>query len=214
MLSAKEVLQVCSIIPVLAIEDAAKAVDIAYALKDGGINIMEITLRTDAACDAISKVAQEVDGMMVGAGTVINTEQFKMVKDAGARFVISPGMTESLLDYAQDSKTPFIPGVANASDVMLGMEYGLSAFKLFPAHIVGGVDTLKAFSGPFKEVSFCPTGGVNINNLRGYLDMPNVLCVGGTWICPSDLIKEGKYEEITRLCKEGLIVARGNTDAA
>jgi len=203
-------MKVSPIIPVLAIKDASKAVDIALALQEGGINIMEITLRTDAAVDAIAKVAKKLPSMVVGAGTVINEKQFKAVKDAGAKFVISPGMTRSLLEYSQDIGIAFIPGVASASDIMLGMEYELDAFKLFPANIVGSVDALKAFAGPFGNVSFCPTGGVKLGNMNAYLSMNNVLCVGGTWICPSELIDRNDFQAITDLCKEALNSIEGN----
>lgn len=204
MLSAKEVMNVSPIIPVLAIKDASKAVDIALALQEGGINVMEITLRTQEAVDAIAKVAKELPSMVVGAGTVVNEKQFKTVKDAGAKFIISPGSTSSLLEYSQDMGIAFIPGVASASDIMLGMEYGLDAFKLFPANIVGSQKALKAFSGPFPDISFCPTGGVKLNNMNDYLSLENVLCVGGTWICPSELIDSNDFQGIADLCKEAI----------
>ncbi len=210
MLSAKEVMKVSPIIPVLAVKEVSKAVDIALALQEGGINIMEITLRTDAAVDAIAKVADELPSMMVGAGTVVNEEQFKTVKDAGAKFVISPGITNSLLEYSQDIGIAFIPGVASASDIMLGMEYGLDAFKLFPANIVGGAAALKAFGGPFGNISFCPTGGVNPENMNQYLSLDNVLCVGGTWVCPSELIDQNDFQEISKRCKEALVSIERN----
>lgn len=205
MLSAKEVMKISPVIPVLAIKDASKAVDIALALQKGGINIMEITLRTEEAVDAIDKVAKELPTMVVGAGTVVNEKQFKAVKDAGAKFIISPGATSSLLEYSQDMGIAFIPGVASASDIMLGMEYGLDAFKLFPANIVGSQKALKAFSGPFSCISFCPTGGVELNNMNDYLSLDNVLCVGGTWVCPSELIDANDFQGITDLCKEAII---------
>lgn len=204
MLSAKEVMTISPIIPVLSIKDASKAVEIALALQKGGINIMEITLRTEQAIDAIAKVAQQLPSMMVGAGTVINKKQFKEVKEAGAKFVISPGMTISLLDYAQGTGVAFIPGVASASDIMLGIEYKLNAFKLFPANIVGSKEALKAFRGPFSDILFCPTGGVTLNNMNDYLSLDNVLCVGGTWICPSELIDANDFQGITDLCEEAI----------
>jgi len=204
MLSAKEVMQISPIIPVLAIKDASKAVDIALALQEGGINIMEITLRSEEAVEAIAKVAQGLPSMVVGAGTVVNKKQFKAVKDAGAKFIISPGSTSSLLEYSQDMGIAFIPGVASASDIMLAMEYGLDAFKLFPANIVGSQKALKSFSGPFPDISFCPTGGVRLNNMNDYLCLDNVLCVGGTWVCPSELIDANDFQGITDLCKKAI----------
>lgn len=213
MLSAKEIMQVSPIIPVIAIKDASKAVDIALALQEGGINIMEITLRTQEALGAIEKVVKELPSMVVGAGTVINSDQFKAVKDVGAKFVISPGMTTSLLEYSQDIGIAFIPGVATASDIMRAMEYGLDTFKLFPANIVGSIDALKAFSGPFSNASFCPTGGIELNNMNNYLSLDNVLCVGGTWICPSKLIDANDFDGITQLCKGALAsIVRNNNE--
>ena len=213
MLSAKEIMQVSPIIPVIAIKDASKAVDIALALQEGGINIMEITLRTQEALGAIEKVVKELPSMVVGAGTVINSDQFKAVKDVGAKFVISPGMTTSLLEYSQDIGIAFIPGVATASDIMRAMEYGLDTFKLFPANIVGSIDALKAFSGPFSNASFCPTGGIELNNMNNYLSLDNVLCVGGTWICPSKLFDANDFDGITQLCKGALAsIVRNNNE--
>lgn len=204
MLSAKDVLNTSPIIPVVMIDDASKAVNIAHALQEGGIKIMEITLRSEDALQSIANVAKECPEMLVGAGTVISKKQFEDVETAGAKFVISPGMTQDLLSFAVKQTIPFIPGVATVSDIMRGLEYGLDTFKLFPANIVGGVGALKAFSGPFSNVSFCPTGGINIENVNDYLSLKNVLCVGGTWICPSKYIENDDYSSITHLCKEAL----------
>jgi len=206
MLSAKEVMQVSPIIPVLAIEDASKVLDIAKALQEGGVNIMEITLRTDAAYEAIAVVAKELPSMCVGAGTVVNLKQYKEVKKQGAQFIISPGVNESLLEYSKNSGITYIPGVSTASEIMLALEYGLYDLKLFPANIVGGVKALKAFSGPFSQVNFCPTGGVSLENLTEYIGLDNVACVGGTWFCAKELIDKGDYKTITALCKEALEV--------
>lgn len=211
MLKAQEIMGISPIIPVVSIHDASKAVETALALQEGGINIIEITLRSADAIKAIEAVAKAVPSMCVGAGTVVNAEQFQMVQDAGANFVISPGMTENLLKHAQTSEVPFLPGVATASDIMLGMEYGLDAFKLFPANVVGGQGALKAYGGPFSQISFCPTGGVTLMNMNQFLSMKNVLCVGGTWICPSDLIDAGDFKGISTLCKEAMIAV--NRDA-
>jgi len=206
MLSAKEVMQVSPIIPVLAIEDASKVLGIAKALQEGGVNIMEITLRTDAAYEAIEIVAKELPSMCVGAGTVVSLKQYKEVKKRGAQFIISPGVNASLLEYSKDSGITYIPGVSSASEIMLAMEYGLYDLKLFPANIVGGTKALKAFSGPFSQVNFCPTGGVSLENLCKYIGLANVICVGGTWFCTKELIDKGDYKTITSLCKEALEV--------
>jgi len=206
MLSAKEVMKVSPIIPVLAIEDASKVLDIAKALQEGGVNIMEITLRTDAAYEAIETVAKELPSMCVGAGTVVSVKQYKEVKKRGAQFIISPGVNERLLEYSKDSAIAYIPGVASASDIMLAMEFGLHELKLFPANIVGGSKAIKAFGGPFSGISFCPTGGVNLENLREYIQLDNVICVGGTWFCAKELIDNEDYKRITALCKEAIEV--------
>ncbi len=204
MLTPRSVMTTSPIIPVVAIDDADKAVDLAHALMEGGINIIELTLRTEAALEAISAIAASLPSMVVGAGTVLNPVQFDKAVDHGAQFVISPGFTPTLLHHASHSNTPFIPGVANASAIMMALEYGLDAFKLFPATIVGGVPALKAFQGPFKEISFCPTGGITLDNFQEYLSLSNVLCVGSTWITPQDLIKDSDFESITLRCKKVL----------
>jgi 2-dehydro-3-deoxyphosphogluconate aldolase/(4S)-4-hydroxy-2-oxoglutarate aldolase len=204
MINPREVLQVCSIIPVIAIENASDAVPLALALQAGGINIMEITLRTDAAIESIRNVATEVPDMIVGAGTVLTTHQFDEVCEAGAKFVISPGFSDKLLEHANFSSIPLIPGVATASEIVRAMEYGFDTFKLFPANIVGGVDALKSFGGPFSSIKFCPTGGIKLENMNDYLSLENVLCVGGTWLTPKELLKSQKFDAITQLAKEAL----------
>lgn len=203
-MTANEVLSVSPIVPVIAIDDAARAVDLAHALLEGGIGIMEITLRTADGLRAIEAVASHVKGMCVGAGTVLNFDQFERAEDAGAQFVISPGATPSLMHHASHKKIPFILGVATATEIMMAQEYGLDTFKLFPAEVVGGVNALKAFYGPFKSTRFCPTGGVNRSNLREYLAQPNVLCVGGTWIATPERIAKGEFAAITHDAKEAL----------
>ncbi len=200
----REVLSVSPIVPVITIENADDAIPLAKALSEGGVNIMEITLRTDAGLESIKRIAQEMPDMIVGAGTVVNTTQFDEVYKAGAKFIISPGFTTKLLEHASKNSIPLIPGVATASEIMTAMEYGLDTFKLFPANIVGGVGALKSFSGPFKDIRFCPTGGVNLENLNEFLGLENVLCVGGTWFVPKDDISNHNFEKITQLCKEAL----------
>ena len=208
MLTPRSVMTTSPIIPVVVIDDAAKAVDIAHALMEGGIHIIEVTLRTEAALKAIGAISASLPSMVVGAGTVLNPDQFDKAIDHGAQFVISPGFTPTLLHHASHSHTPFIPGVANASAIMMALEYGLSAFKLFPANIIGGVPVLKAYQGPFKEISFCPTGGITIDNFQEYLSLSNVLCVGGTWIASQELVKDSDFESITLRSKEALALLR------
>lgn len=202
MLNIREVMQVSKIIPVMSVNSVEEALSLSEALLKGGVSIFEITLRTSCAIDAIIAVAKEFPEATTGAGTVVNTEQFKMVENTGADFVISPGLTEQLATY--ESTIPLLPGVSTASEIMLGMEYGFSAFKLFPANIAGGVGALKAFGAPFKDVVFCPTGGVNAANAKEFLALDNVLCVGGSWIVPSDLIAQKKFSQITTLTKDSL----------
>ena len=202
MLNAREVMAVSKIIPVMSVNSVEESLRLCEALIEGGISIFEITLRTPCAMDAIAAVAKEFPQATTGAGTVLNPEQFKMVEDAGATFAISPGLTKSLAEYK--NAIPLLPGVASASEIMQGLEYGYDAFKLFPANIVGGVNALKSFGAPFGDVVFCPTGGVNAANAKEFLALKNVLCVGGSWIVPADAIKEKNFAEITRLTKEAL----------
>lgn len=203
-MNAREVLTVSPIVPVITIENENDALPLAKALIEGGVNVMEITLRTKAGLKSIEIIAKELPEMVVGAGTVINEEQFDAVCSAGAKFVISPGFTTKLLEHASKSDVPLIPGVATASEIMSAISYGLDTFKLFPANIVGGIGALKAFYGPFSEIKFCPTGGVNLENLKEFLSQPNVLCVGGTWFVPKDDISNHNFDKITKLCKEAM----------
>lgn len=202
MLSAREVMGVSKIIPVMSVNSVEESLRLCEALIEGGISIFEITLRTPCAVDAIAAVAKEFPNATTGAGTVLNPEQFKMVEDAGATFAISPGLTKSIAEY--ENAIPLLPGVASASEIMQGLEYGYDAFKLFPANIVGGVNALKSFGAPFGDVVFCPTGGVNAANAKEFLALKNVLCVGGSWIVPAEAIKAKNFAEITRLSKEAL----------
>lgn len=203
-MTPREVLDISPIIPVVAIEDPDKAVDLANALLEGGINIIEVTLRTKNAIQAIENIAKNVPDMVLGAGTVINPSQYDQAIDAGVHFVISPGFTYKLLEHAVKDDIPLIPGVATASEIMAGVDFGLDTFKLFPANIVGGIGAIKAFAGPFKEVMFCPTGGVNEDNIQDYLNLCNVGCVGGTWLASKKLIENGDFDLIKRNCKEAL----------
>lgn len=203
-MTPREVLNVSPIIPVVAIEDPETAVDLAHSILAGGINIIEVTLRTKKAIKAVEKIIQNVPDMIVGAGTVINPEQYDQVCDLGVKFVISPGYTDKLLSHSLKDDTPLIPGVASASEIMHCMDYGLDTFKLFPANIVGGVKAIKSFGGPFKDVMFCPTGGVNEDNIQDYMKLKNVGCVGGTWLASKKLIENLEFDLITRNCKEAL----------
>jgi len=175
------IMRTAPVIPVLVIEDAAHARTIAEALVQGGLPVLEVTLRTDAALDAIHEMA-DVPGAIVGAGTVLSADQLAAAAAAGAGFIVSPGLTEPVARAAIDSRIPFLPGVANAGDIMRGLDLGLDRFKFFPAEASGGRKTLSALAGPFGEVRFCPTGGITPENAPGYLSEPHVLCVGGSWL--------------------------------
>ena len=203
-MTAKEVMELSPIVPVIALESVEDALPLAEALLAGGINVMEITLRTEAGLKSIEVISKTLPQMNVGAGTVLNARDFKNAIEHGAKFVFSPGISEELMQTSKALNIPLIPGVATASEVMLAKNSGFEACKLFPATLVGGVDMLKAFGGPFASIYFCPTGGVNLNNLNDFLALPNVLCVGGSWIVPSKLIREKRFDEITRLSREAL----------
>jgi len=192
-----EIMTLAPVVPVLVIDDAATARPIAEALVAGGIRALEVTLRTPAALDVIREMAK-VDGAVVGAGTVTNETQLRQAIDAGARFIVSPGLTERLGRAAIDSGVPFLPGTANAADIMLGLDLGLTHFKFFPAEAAGGIPALKALAAPFYQARFCPTGGVTLASAPNWLAIPEVLCVGGSWIVPR---KVGDYAAVTAAAK-------------
>jgi len=178
-----DIMQTSAVIPVLVIEDAATARPIAEALVAGGLRVLEVTMRTAAALDAIREMKQ-VPGAIVGAGTVVNADQFSQVMDAGAEFIVSPGLTERLARPIIESGVPFLPGIANAADIMTGLDLGLTHFKFFPAEANGGLKALKALAAPFYQCSFCPTGGITEKSAREWLAFEPVLCVGGSWVTP------------------------------
>ena len=185
------------IMPVVTIETADQAVPLAHALLQGGLTAIEVTLRTPAGLPGIEAIARHVPQMAVGAGTVLSPADLLAVAKVGATFALSPGSTPDLLTAAKTSPIAFVPGVATASEVMAVLAAGLTTMKLFPASIVGGVPMLRALAGPLGDAMFCPTGGVSLDNAAAYLAEPNVLCVGGTWIAPLDLIRAGNWAEIT-----------------
>lgn len=203
-LTPTEIMTLSPIMPVIQIDDVKQAIPLAQALIEGGINVLEVTLRTEAAIDAIHLLAKEVPQAHIGAGTVVNPDDLKRVQDAGASFALSPGSTTSLLKAATEMDYPLIPGIATGSEVMHGLDLGYTHFKLFPATTVGGIPLLKSFSGPYQSARFCPTGGVNVDNFTDFLDLENVLCVGGSWIVPSNLIQAGDFDQITALTKTAL----------
>lgn len=198
----QENLRQTRIVPVIVLKDVAHAVPLAKALVEGGLNILEITLRTPAALDSIKAIAQEVPGAIVGAGTVINAAQFATAVAAGSKFVVSPGLTAEVVQASRAHATPILPGVATASEVMTGLALGLSTFKFFPAETSGGAPAIKALGGPFPQALFCPTGGVSPKNLSSYLSLPNVICAGGSWMVPADLSAEGAFDQARALARE------------
>ncbi len=199
-----EVLQISPIIPVVVIENIKDAVPLAQSLVEGGIQIIEVTLRSGCALEAIELIAKNVPKMRVGAGTILNPTQLEQAQNRGAEFLISPGLTIKLLEHAKKKDMPLIPGVSSSSEVMQALELGYNALKFFPAEYCGGVKLLNAFNGPFKGVKFCPTGGISIDNMHSYLNLENVLCVGGSWLTPKHLIQNKEWDKITEICKRSL----------
>ncbi|WP_231168608.1 bifunctional 4-hydroxy-2-oxoglutarate aldolase/2-dehydro-3-deoxy-phosphogluconate aldolase [Helicobacter pylori] len=201
-----EVLQISPIVPVVVIEDIKDAVPLAQSLVEGGIYIIEVTLRSSCALEAIELIAKNVPKMRVGAGTILNPTQLEQAQNRGAEFLISPGLTIKLLEYAKKKDMPLIPGVSSSSEVMQASELGYNALKFFPAEYCGGVKLLDAFNGPFKGVKFCPTGGISADNMHSYLNLENVLCVGGSWLTPKNLIQNKEWDKITEICKRSLVL--------
>ena len=189
------------VVPVVVIENAEQAVGLAQALLDGGMNVIEITLRNAYALEAIKLIKKQFPQMIIMAGTVCTAEQLRAAVDAGADSIVSPGVTNSLLDTARELNIPYLPGVATASEILLAVEYGLTECKLFPATVVGGLSALKAFNGPYGDIRFCPTGGVTPDNFNDFLALPNVMCVGGSWLAPTKMVREGDWQGITQLAK-------------
>lgn len=177
------IMRTAPVIPVLVIDDAATARPLAEALVKGGLRVLEVTMRTPAALDAIREM-KKVEGAIVGAGTVVNTDQFAQVMDAGAEFIVSPGLTERLARPIIDSRVPFLPGIATAGDIMRGLDLGLTHFKFFPAETSGGLKALKALAAPFYSCKFCPTGGITPETAPEWLAFEPILCVGGSWVTP------------------------------
>lgn len=196
------ILKLQPVVPVLIVEDAASAVPLARALVAGGLKAIEITLRTPAALDAVKAVAAEVEGAHVGAGTILNARDYEAAVKAGSTFIVSPGVAPGVLSAAKDSAVPLLPGAATASEVMTLREAGYEVLKFFPAEQAGGAAYLKALSSPLAGTVFCPTGGISLKNAHDYLSLPNVVCVGGSWVAPKDLVAAGDWAGITKLASE------------
>ncbi len=201
-MTAEELLRAGPVMPVLVIRDAGLAVDLATALVAGGIRTLEVTLRTPAALDAIRQIRDRVPGALVGAGTVLSPTDWLRAQDAGALFGISPGLTPALLAATRLSSLPFVPGVATASEAMTALDAGFTAMKLFPAEAVGGQALLKSLYGPLPQLLFCPTGGIHPGNAAAYLALPNVGCVGGSWLAPEAALAAHDWAAITALACE------------
>lgn len=190
------------VIPVIVIEDLAHAVPLARALVNGGVRVLEVTLRTPVALQAIERMAREVPEAIVGAGTLRTAADARAVKDAGAAFAVSPGFTEPLSAACRAVDLPLLPGVSSASEVMRANDAGHSFLKLFPATAVGGVNLLKGLAGPFPDIVFCPTGGITIETAPQFLALPNVKVCGGSWLTPRDAVLAGDWERLTQLARE------------
>lgn len=195
-------MRLAPVIPVVIIEDAKHAVPMARALVAGGIPAIEVTLRTPAALDAIRAIAQEVEGAVVGVGTVLTANDLLAAERAGARFAVSPGMSPRLLAAADDSTLPLLPGIATASEAMALLERGYRHLKFFPAVPAGGAKLLGAWASPLPQIRFCPTGGIALSTAKDFLSLPNVLCVGGSWLTPADKLKAGDWAAIEQLARE------------
>lgn len=207
---SKEARKICAlapIVPVIVVKDIAHAVPLATALVAGGLPALEVTLRTACALDAIRAMA-DVEGGVVGAGTLLTPKDVKAAKAAGAKFGVSPGLTETLVKACEDEGLPLLPGTVTASEVMRAMEWGFDVLKFFPAATSGGAPALKALGGPLPQVSFCPTGGISLANATDYLSLPNVLCAGGSWVAPDAKVQSGDWAGIEALAREASLLPR------
>jgi 2-dehydro-3-deoxyphosphogluconate aldolase/(4S)-4-hydroxy-2-oxoglutarate aldolase len=200
----EQILIPARIVPVLTIDRVEDAVPLAQALVAGGVNVLEVTFRTEVAATAAKAIIAEVPGAIVGMGTVLSGDDLRLAQALGAQFAVSPGATAELLDAAADSDLPLLPGVATASEVMQAQARGFSLLKFFPAEQAGGIPMLRALAGPFPNTRFCPTGGVNADNVATWLAEPNVVAAGGSWLCPASDIRSGNWEVITGRCVDAM----------
>jgi 2-dehydro-3-deoxyphosphogluconate aldolase/(4S)-4-hydroxy-2-oxoglutarate aldolase len=203
----KEIMNVSPLMPVMVINNVEHAVPLAKALVKGGLKVLEITLRTDAALESIRRIKAEVPDAIVGAGTIINEETLNAAIEAGAEFIVSPGTTDSLADAALKTGVPFLPGVSTPGEALRLYEKGITEMKFFPAEAAGGVPMLKSIGAPIPQITFCPTGGVNQKNVNEYYSLKNVAVVGGSWMCAADLVDAENWDEITRLSAEAIELA-------
>lgn len=196
------------VIPVLKIDEVSAAVPLARALAKGGLRVIEITLRTGAALEAIRRAAKEVPEAVVGAGTILNARQFDEAVKAGSQFIVSPGCTRQVFDAAKNSPVPLLPGAITPSEMMAALDEGLDFLKFFPAEQAGGAAFLKSLASPLAGLKFCPTGGVSARNANDYLSLPNVVCVGGSWVAPDDAVRAGDWARIETLAREASGLAK------
>jgi 2-dehydro-3-deoxyphosphogluconate aldolase/(4S)-4-hydroxy-2-oxoglutarate aldolase len=207
-LEAEKICRLAPVVPVLVIDDVAHAAPLAEALVRGGLPALEVTLRTPCALEAIAEMAK-VEGGVVGAGTLLTPEDVAAAVDAGAKFGVSPGATDRLLDACEEAGLPLLPGAATASEAMALLERGYTVQKFFPAEASGGAPALKAIGAPLPQISFCPTGGVSMKNVNDYLSLSNVLCCGGSWVAPKDMMLSGDWAGIEALAAEAAKLSRG-----
>ena len=203
-LSPAEIFDMGPIVPVLVIKNVEDALPIAKALLAAGIKVLEVTLRTPAALDVIKIIAKELPEACVGAGTVTNREMLQRCEDAGAKFAISPGLTKDLLQAGNEGNIALIPGISSISEMMDGIDYGYDHLKFFPAEASGGVKAIQSIGGPFPNIRFCPTGGINLSNVTNYLGLSNVACCGGSWLVTDEIVKNKDWSKITELAKQAL----------
>jgi 2-dehydro-3-deoxyphosphogluconate aldolase/(4S)-4-hydroxy-2-oxoglutarate aldolase len=205
-MTLEQIMRAGPVITVLKVDDVDIAVPLAEALVAGGLPVLEVTLRTDNALEVIAAMS-EVKGAIVGVGTVIRPEQFALAKQAGSQFAVTPGLSPGLIEAAPEAGMPVLPGVMTPSDIIGALEAGFNRLKLYPAQVAGGVAMLKALAGPFAEVGFCPTGGVTSSNMTDFLAQPNVLCVGGSWLAPAQMLKNGDWAGVKDLARQAVEIA-------
>src|SRR5690554_3235237 len=196
------------VLPVLVVNQPDTAIALAQALHQGGVQVLEITLRTPQALEVVTALRQQLPELLVGVGTVVQAEQFEQAKQAGAQFAVSPGFTPQLADAAQASALPYLPAVMTPSEVLHAMEHGYRTLKLFPASLEGSLKLLDSFKGPFTDIKFCPTGGIQLDNLLSFLKLPNVICCGGSWLAPDALVRANDWRQITALAQQAQELAR------
>jgi 2-dehydro-3-deoxyphosphogluconate aldolase/(4S)-4-hydroxy-2-oxoglutarate aldolase len=204
----EQVMRTSPVIPVLTVDRLESAEPLAGALVEGGLRVLELTLRTPVALRVIEAMVKAAPDAIVGAGTVLNADDLNRAVDAGAKFIVSPGLTDAVAKAAEKAAVPLLPGIATAGDIMRGLDLGLNRFKLFPAETSGGVAAAAAFAGPFAEVAFCPTGGVTPDNAPNYLALKNILCVGGTWVAPKAAVEAGDWGRIVELARHAAALPR------